>query len=527
MGRRVQPVTRHRSRIPRMAGILIPLFSVRAREDLGCGEIPDLAEMIDFGVEMGHRAIQLLPLEEAALGQASPYSALSVFAIDPLYIADGRDGQASLAAAEITENFSPARVPDRSRLRVLKSTLLERAFVNFRERGGAQERAAFEEFAESNREWLADYALFRALKTRFNWTSWESWPDPLKHREPAALDAARRDLSELVAMYGYWQFLADRQWATVREHARARHALIGGDLAFSPGSDSAEVWAHQDLFDLTRSVGAPPDAFSASGQRWGLPMPRWERMRGHGFGFWRSRARRASALYDILRIDHVVGLYRTYSFGASPEELGSFYPREKKEQLAQGEAVIGVIREEARHAILIAEDLGTVPPFVRRSLRSIEVPGYKVMRWEKENWGRPNERFLNPAEYAELSVATSGTHDTDTLTVWWQDATEDEQSQFVRALGLEGRIDATGPLDEAALDAILNALYASRAALVITPIQDLFGWKDRVNLPGSVSADNWTFRLPFMLKDRHANPAIRARMEKVRALAVRTRRFRG
>jgi 4-alpha-glucanotransferase len=527
MRRGVRAVTRDRGRIPRMAGILIPLFSVRAREDLGCGEIPDLAAMIDFAVGMGHRAIQLLPLDEAALGQASPYSALSVFAIDPIYIATHRNGRASLAAAEIGESSSLVRVPDRARLRALKTRLLERAFVNFRERASRRERTAFEEFAESNREWLADYALFRALKTRLNWTTWESWPDPLKRREPGALDAARRELGELVTMYGYWQFLADRQWAAVREHARARHALIGGDLAFSPGCDSAEVWAHQDLFDLARSVGAPPDAFSASGQRWGLPMPSWERVRSRDFGFWRLRARRASALYDILRIDHVVGLYRTFSFAPSPDEPGVFSPATRDEQIAQGEAVIRAIREEARQAILIAEDLGTVPPFVRRSLRSIEVPGYKVMRWEKENWGRPDERFLNPAEYAELSVATSGTHDTGTLTVWWQEATEDEQSQFIRALGLEGRIDASGPLDEATLDAILEALYGSPSALVITPIQDLFGWNERINVPGSVSADNWTFRLPFMLKDRHADPAIRARMKKVRALAVRTRRFRG
>ncbi len=511
--------------LTRSAGILIPLFSIRTRASLGRGEIPDLAPMIDFALSMGHRVIQLLPLDETGPGDLSPYSAMSVMAIDPMYI--------SVVALSLKKRVvlkraraavGKARFVRRSIIRREKFALLERAYRATRARGGRDGAAQLDGFIEANSYWLGDYALFRALKERFNWSSWEAWPAQIAQRDPAALAAARRELAEPIEMYAYWQFIAHRQWSQMRAYASSRGALIGGDLAFSPRGDSAEVWANQDEFDLSRTVGAPPDDFNPKGQRWGLPIPNWDQMRARGFKLLRARARRASSLYDLIRVDHVVGLYRTFNFGSDPDAAGIFTPADEADQRLQGEEVIRAIQQEVGAAELIAEDLGTVPPWVRESLTRLGVPGYKVMQWERD-WSRSDEPFLSPAAYPELSLATTGTHDTEPLTVWWRAQPVGEREKFVRALGLERRVNPRPMLGERARDAILAALYAAPSRLVIIPIQDLFGWSARINRPGTISDSNWTYRIPLTLERMRRSRAIQSRVAKLREIAVGSGRF--
>lgn len=509
--------------LTRSAGILIPLFSIRTRDNFGRGEILDLAPMIDFALSMGHRVIQLLPLDETGPDDLSPYSAMSVMAIDPTYISmSGLAGVGRIVLARAREVVGRARFVSRPIIRREKFALLERAYRAMR--AGRDEGARLDEFIEANSYWIHDYTLFRALKERFNWTSWDTWPAEIAQRDPAALALARRELAEPLEMYGYWQYLAHRQWSEMRAYAAARGAYIGGDLAFSPCRDSAEVWANQDEFDLSRTVGAPPDGFNPKGQRWGLPLPNWNAMRAHGFRMLRERARHASSLYDLLRIDHVVGLYRTFNFGSDFAEPGTFTPANEDDQLRQGEEVIGTIKEEAGAMELIAEDLGTVPPWVRASLTRLGVPGYKVMQWERD-WAHGDEPFLSPATYQDLSLATTGTHDTEPLTTWWHAQPVDEREKFVRALGLEGKLNARRMLDEAARDAILAVLYASPSKLVTIPIHDLFGWSARINRPGTISAWNWTYRLPLTLERMRRSRAIQSRVAKVREIAVSSGRF--
>ncbi len=508
----------------RSAGVLIPLFSLRTRDDLGRGEIGGLIAMADVALKMGHRVIQLLPLDDLAPGETSPYTAMSVFAIEPMYVsARGLEG-VDAAALAATRELVAGR--DYMEIRAAKLGLLERSFQFFVERASSELRNEFETFVAAHREWVSDYALFRALKERFNWSEWESWPEPLKRREPDALAEARRDLAREIMMYSYWQFLAHRQWLQVRTELRRRGVMVGGDLAFSPGRESAEVWTHQERFDLERFAGAPPDGFSATGQHWGLPMPRWDRTRAGGYELIRMRVRRARELYDLLRIDHVVGLFRTYSFGSVPDAPGEFSPALEADQRRQGEEIIRAILEEAGPMALIAEDLGLIPPFVRKSLKALGVPGYKVIRWEKENWRKVNERFISPAKYPEMSVATTGTHDTDTLTMWWSALPEKERRQLCAALEIERAVDIhRDSLDERALHAILEALYRAPSRLVLVPIQDLFGWGDRINTPGTVGPDNWSWRLPLPLEQMTQDRDMLARLSKLRAIAARTGRF--
>ena len=510
--------------LPRVAGVLMPLFSLRTPDDLGRGELLDLAPMVDFASEMGLGLIQLLPLDEGAPEETSPYSALSVFAVDPALLSLGAvDGivRGSVTRARrklVNQHPSGGRVA----VRAAKLPILERAWRKSRD--ALAHSKEFELYIEQHREWLADYALFRALKDRFEWAPWEDWPAELRNREALALDTARRELSEPIARYCWFQFLAERQWSAMHSYAAEHHVMIGGDMAFSPALDSAEVWANQALFDLGRTIGAPPDAFNPRGQRWGLPLPRWAPMRADGFRLWRARVRRAAAMFDLLRIDHVVGLYRTFSFGEDPDADGSFVPEEESAQQAQGEEILGALQDAAGRCALIAEDLGSVPPRVRASLSRLGIAGYKVMQWERTAWETPQERFLKPAEYPELSLATTGTHDTEPLTTWWLAQPQPERVKLLEALGISDRVDSREPLDDAALDAIIGSLYASPSRLVVLPIQDLFGWSDQINHPGLVSEANWSYRLPFELEDRTKLPEIKSRIEKLRAIAKESTR---
>ncbi len=510
--------------IERLAGVMVPLFSLRTRNDAGIGDIAALDAMTELAASMGNRAILLLPIDETSPGEASPYSALSVFAIDPIYV--GLDGLAGVAPREVERvRRALAHVPlsDRLTIRAARRELLEAAFRRFTTRGA--ERAAVTDFAARHRGWLDDYALFRALKDRFDFAPWEDWPGPLRRRETAALDRAKAELAPVMDKYVYWQFLAHRQWAEVHAQARARGVMLGGDLAFSPARDSAEVWANQELFDFERTVGAPPDSFNPEGQKWGLPAPRWNRIRADGFALLRKRIRHARELYDFIRVDHVVGLYRTFSFGLVPGAAGGFSPAAEPEQRAQGEAVLGAILEEAGATIVIAEDLGVIPAFVRASLTALGVPGYKVMRWEKINDGTPLEAFVPPADYPETSLATTSTHDTDTLAEWWDSAPADERARMVALLAPApaGPRNAESEFAEMR-DAMLAALYGSPSRMVLIPIQDLFGWRERINLPGTVGPANWSWRLPLAIEDISHDPAASARIAQLRAMVVRAGR---
>ena len=508
--------------LPRVAGVLIPIFSLRTRDDLGRGEILDLVPMIDFAREMGLGLIQLLPLDEGAPDETSPYSAMSIFAVDPVCLSLQGLSVGRIFLGLARRKVSASKPAGRVSVRAAKLPLLDRAWRASSDR--SHPGAEFRAFEEENHAWLADYALFRALSDRFDWAPWKEWPQPLRQREAAALETARRELAEPIARYTWFQFVAQRQWSAVRAHAADRGVLLGGDMAFSPSLDSAEVWANQHLFDLDRTVGAPPDAFNKHGQRWGLPLPRWDLMRADGFKLWRLRVQRAAAMFDVLRIDHVVGLYRTFSFDADPEHDGQFVPAEESAQHAQGEEIVHALQDAAGRCRLIAEDLGSVPTWVRQSLTAMGIAGYKVMQWERVGWETPEERFLKPSEYPELALATTGTHDTETLSTYWSAQPEAERRKLAEALGVMDRVSLTGPLDEGGLDAIVAALYSSPSRLVVLPIQDLFGWNDQVNRPGTVDQTNWTWRLPFAIEDRADLPAIRSRIERLRAIATRSGR---
>jgi 4-alpha-glucanotransferase len=253
------------------------------------------------------------------------------------------------------------------------------------------------------------------------------------------------------------------------------------------------------------SLGVPPDPFSDTGQDWGLPTYRWDRIAASGYAWMRQRGSRMATLYDGYRVDHLVGWFRTFGRprdGAEP----FFSPADEAAQIVQGEAILRILASSG--ATIIAEDLGVVPPFVRESLARLGVPGCKVMRWERD-YDLPGQPLIDPARFPALSAALTGTHDTETLAEWW--------------VG-EGH---TGiPWSEATRDELLQSAYGAGSNELFMPMQDIFGWTERINTPATVGDHNWTWRLPWRVDEMPGVAEAAERAEFCRHLAAHTHRGR-
>ena len=469
-------------------------------------------------LQAGLRVWQLLPVHEVASGQNSPYTVASAMAIDPTYLsiplipefeAAGGADALETAAAGLLQHLRASPAIDFWGVRMLKDRVLRQCFKRFVEQewARASDRAAqFRTFQSEHAWWLADYALYRAVHHVSGGLAWTSWEPGVRHREPHALGRARSELRQEVLYREYLQWLAHGQWQAARLEARG--VRLFGDLPFTVASDSADSWANQDLFTLDGTVGAPPDAFSETGQNWGLPPFNWRAMREAGYEWFRARSARSAQLYDGLRVDHVVGLFRTWVFPAD-ESPRHFDPADEPEQTQQGETVLRRIVEAGLD--VIAEDLGTIPDFVRAALERMGLPGYKVLRWER-HWHTPGMPFRDPLEYQSRSVATTGTHDTETLATWWEGLDPADRAAVLDIPSLGRVLDSAGiapggAFTPALRDAILEVLYASGSNLLVLPYQDVFGWTDRINVPATFDDRNWTIRLrwPVDTLGQHAD----------------------
>lgn len=521
----------------RRAGLLVPLFSIPSTRSWGIGEIGDIEPFTRWLTAAGQRLLQLLPINEMPPGERSPYAALSAMAIDPIFITlddledfaaiGGERGlDARLRATLDAVRLEPSVPYDA--VRPLKETVLRQAFAHFRDRewaSGTRRASAFRVFMEDQAWWLEDYALFRALHARHDERPWTEWPEGVRARAPAALARARAALADDRLFRKYLQWVAADQWGVARD--RAGDVALFGDLPFMVSGDSADVWARQDEFRFDATVGVPPDAFSETGQDWGLPAYRWDICAARDFDWIRARARRYAELFDGYRVDHLVGFYRTYVRPRSGKP--QFTPETEEEQRALGERILSLLCETG--AEIIAEDLGTVPDFVRESLAEMGVPGFKVLRWER-HWHTDGQPFTDPADYPEVAVATTGTHDTEPLAVWWERAPREEREavlempSIARRLAEEDRRAAieAPKLPHALREVLVESLFASPARFVILPIQDVFGWSDRINVPATVDPNNWTWRLPWPSDRLTQQPEAMAVAVQLKAWAERYRR---
>lgn len=511
----------------RHAGIMVPLFSIPSGESWGIGEIPDLIALSRWLQSAGFDFVQLLPVNEMAEGQNSPYSAMTAMAVDPIFLAlrdvpdfDEAGGLAALAGEdrEALQAARAATAVDYAAVRRLKQRALGLAFESFQARHWTADSAragALRAFAARERWWLDGYALYRALHEEHAARPWMEWNAGLRDRDPAALDDARDRLATRILYFEYLQWLADGQW----QRARQACAPVGifGDFPFMVGADSADVWTRQHEFRVDVSVGVPPDAFSETGQDWGLPAYRWDVVEAGGYEWLRNRTRRCAELFDGFRIDHLVGFYRTFVKEADGRTY--FVPDREEDQQQQGERLLRLFGSHG--AQILAEDLGTVPDFVRASMASLGVPGMKVLRWERE-WKARGQPFRDPSAYPPLSVATSGTHDTETIAEWWDGADGDERRAVLELPLLRERgIAAADPFTDEVRDTMLETLVASGSNLLILPMPDVFGWRARINIPASVADENWTWRLPFPVEDLTSAPEPSERAAFLRRLTAR------
>ncbi len=561
----------------RIAGVLSPLFALRTEDDLGIGDVAGKYYVPTLGCTIGFKLVQLLPINETG-GDHSPYNAISSRAIDPttLQLTPGVPEDLSAQAfAEVTAGIDlPALRRGRVKygiVKPLKKKLLERAFEAFRagERTDAPAKEAFASFCEAEKSWLADYTLFRVLMEingdRETWDEWQAghseidaahrWLDSLGEEE-RALFARRRDF------HNYVQWIAHRQWREVKKYAEEQGVALMGDIPFGISYYSADVFAHPDRFALDWSGGAPPepyfkdDAFTQKwGQNWGIPLYRWEVMRSRNFDWWRQRVHGVREIFHLFRIDHVLGFYRIYAFPWRPRYNPEFLPLAWEEMRArtggrephfaprddrswenceankrEGEDYLRIVLEESGATRVVGEDLGTVPDYVRPSLRSLGIAGFKIPQWENY----PDHRSIPGSAYERISVATFATHDHKPLRALWEEAFETPSGSAEQARHDLAKIAEFAGLasphegmvyPQDFYPAIFEALFRSESWIALVMITDLLGRKERFNVPGTAANTNWTRRLYTTVGRLGGSRALKRQMRLVRELLEKSGRI--
>ncbi len=478
----------------RAAGILLHPTSLPGR--FGIGDFGDaLFAFLDWLQSAGVRLWQLLPLNPPGYGN-SPYGCQSSYAGNPLLLSPERllrDGLLPEHALDDVPKFDDGHV-DFDRVMAFKTNLLCQSWRHFQAHGRDDHHTGLRRFEEDNK-WLVDWSLYAALKERYGGERWPQWPHALAIRDAAAMAEATRELDEEIRYRKYVQYLFFRQWAAVREAAAAREIRIIGDLPIYVAGDSADVWANRDLFQLDDKgepfvvAGVPPDYFSATGQRWGNPLYRWDRLRETNYRWWVSRFRAALRFADIVRVDHFRGFAAHWEIpAAEPTAVhGRWVP-------GPGRALFEAVREGLGSLPVIAEDLGFITPEVHVLRKAIGVPGMKILQFA---FTQVNSPYL-PHSYEPMTVVYTGTHDNDTARGWFTNASPSERELARSYLGLNDG-EAIGP-------ALIRAAFTSVAQTAIVPVQDLLGLDSdaRMNRPGNKAA-NWSWRLlPGALTREHA-----------------------
>ena len=507
----------------RVAGVTVPLSSIRTLRDWGIGQISDLPAFASWILSAGQRLVQILPPYELAPGETSPYGARTAFGLDPIYLTV--EDIADLDAATIDEILGDDGRAERTRLRelghvdfaavrMLKGRVLRRAFDRFFEREWSKDTpraASFKAFL-ARESWADDLATYVALRDHHNQWSWQHWPEGERHHRPDAIAAAHAALARPILEHEYLQWLADDQWSRAKRAVNELGVEVMGDLPFVVGTESADVWSHAREFRRDVSLGAPPDAFSEDGQDWGLPAYDWAKMEENDLAWIRARTRHAASLYDRFRLDHVVGYFRMFvrppSKQGDPKPKGWFDPAEEDAQNRRGERVLGVIQQVAGSTRVIGEDLGVIPPFVRRTLTSLGIPGYRVLPWENDAG-----RFREPMAYPVKSVATWSTHDTAPIVSWWDELPENDRAELSRLAGID---EETAKNERARWLPIMRLLFNAASELSLVLPQEILGERARINTPGTVGDANWTYRLPRPLEQLEGDPEVRQRMQLLR-----------
>ncbi|MGI9104224.1 MAG: 4-alpha-glucanotransferase [Terriglobales bacterium] len=467
----------------RASGILLHPSSLPSRG--GIGDFgPAAYEFVEFLAHARQTVWQILPLGPVAYGN-SPYSSISAFAGNPLLVSLER-----LADKGWIDRGRLAVLPERDgavdydRVFATKLPLLREAAGNFLAGATGSVRERYQRFCSENAWWLHDYALFVRLRDRYPQGAWNSWPRELARREPQAMAQVREELGGALDVSRVTQFFFFEQWRALREACRRRGIRIVGDVAIFVSYDSADVWTHPEIFRLNQNLepevvsGVPPDAFSATGQRWGNPLYRWDVLRKRGYDWWVQRMQWALALCDLVRLDHFRGFESCWEIPASEPTAvrGCWIP-------GPNEDLFNVLRQALGGFPFIAEDLGMITPEVHALRERLQIPGMKVLQF---GFGDPGAHMYLPHRVEPNSVTYTGTHDNDTIVGWLNNIHGDERRAAETYVGCD---------PQGIHWAFIRTAMTSPSRLCVIPLQDVLGLgsEARMNTP-SRSDGNWTWR---------------------------------
>jgi 4-alpha-glucanotransferase len=454
----------------------------------GIGDLGKEAyRFIDFLQESGQRYWQVLPLGPTGYGN-SPYMSYSAMAGNPMLISPEKLRDEGLLQEEDFANLPlfPVEKVDYQQVIASKIPLLKKSCANFKAHATPEQERAFADFCQTKAYWLDDYALFMALKDAQESPNWYTWEPEIARRKPEAMDAARLLLGSAIFYHKFTQYEFFRQWSELKQYANERGIYIIGDIPIYVAHDSADVWAHPEIFCLDEQTGeaklmagVPPDYFSSTGQLWGNPVYDWETLQKQDFNWWVQRFEAMLDYVDIIRIDHFRGFE---AFWAVPK--GEKTAINGKWIKAPGEQLFETIKRKLGKLPVLAEDLGTITPEVEALRDKFEFPGMKVLQFA---FGSDANNPYLPFNYQRNAVVYTGTHDNDTTVGWFHQASDWEKQNLLLYLG------SFSP-DGIHWDFIRLAL-SSIANLAIIPLQDLLGLgtEARMNFP-SKAEGNWEWR---------------------------------
>lgn len=510
------------TKFERNAGILMPVSSLPSPYGIGTfGK--DAYDFVTFVKECNHKYWQVLPLGPTTYGD-SPYQSYSAFAGNPYFVdldmlieagfllkseVISRDWGDGIVPVNVSEddavngrfgtyrdgNIGDERYVSYEKIYNNRFDILRIAYNRFKAACAESKKTLakglplykqFDNFVKDNADWLEDYALFMALKSHFNNVSWGEWETDIKFRKPEAMSRYEEQLSDDI---GYWKFIQFEfylQWNALKQYANSNGIEIIGDIPIYMGYDSVDVWANQGEFQLDENLtpikvaGVPPDAFSDAGQKWGNPLYDYDKMEANGFSWWRKRMAASAKLYDVIRIDHFIGIVKYYTIPADMPDA-----RQGEYRQGPGQKLLDVINESIGDKKTIAEDLGVEVPEVAKILKENGYPGMKVLEFA---FGGDRKNPHLPYNYTQNLVCYGGTHDNETLLGFFEDRGDWELGYAYDYLDTrdKGRM----------VDQVFRAAYSSVAVLTVFAVQDILklgNWA-RMNLPSSMG-NNWKWRM--------------------------------
>lgn len=496
----------------RTAGILLSITSLPSKYGIGCFS-KSAYNFVDWLVKAEQSYWQILPLGPVSYGD-SPYQSFSTFAGSPYFISLEtliEEGVLTVSECDEVDLGSKDNDIDYEKLYNNRYSLLYKAY----KRSDIAKNKNYQQFVEENKWWLCDYALFMAVKDSLGGIPWNQWPEGIRLREDKVIEKYRRELHTEIEFHQYMQYQFFKQWNELKAYANKKDIRIIGDIPIYVSMDSADTWAHPELFQLDKNnvplaiAGCPPDGFSATGQLWGNPLYRWEYHHETGYKWWISRLEYCFKMYDVVRIDHFRGFDEYYSipYGAKTAINGHW-------EKGPGMELFRTVEKHLGWQEVVAEDLGYVTDSVRQLVKDSGFPGMKVLEFAFDSRDSGSANDYLPHNYIENCVAYTGTHDNETITGWFASITEKE-----RQIARNYLCDHYTP-DALLYQSFIGLIMRSSAKICIIPMQDYMGLDNscRMNKPSTVGT-NWRWRI----KESELSDEL---LENIRSMAYRYGRSR-